>query len=485
MSIANALNNALSGLSAASRGTEIVSSNLANAMTPGYARRELELSPRILAGNGGGVTVSGVARIMSDAVLSEHRLSSAALAGSTVTHEFRKSLETAIGLPQDGNSLSALIAEAETALISAASRPDSDVRLANVIDTLDRLLRKTAAISTTIQESRTQADRKIAAQLDLLNTSLGEVSRLNRHIIVERANGRDPSSLVDARQTVIDRISSIVPLRELPRDGGRVALFTAGGAVLIDGKDPVRFGFQPTGQLTPHIDKNSAHLGRLTIDYAPASALQVSMFAGGSLSALFDLRDELGIAAQESVDAFARDLYARISDPAVDTSIVAGGAGLITDGGTAFDPATETGLALRLKIAAQADPGQGGELWRLRDGVNAAARGDAGNSTILNAMSRALSNVTPFASPFAPSRSGNLSMLAAEMLSSASSARLSAETRLQHDRSVITALESSLLADGVDSDREMEMLLQLERSYAANAKVVQAIDEMLGNLLRI
>ena len=35
MSIANALNNAISGLTAAARGTEVVSSNLANALTPG------------------------------------------------------------------------------------------------------------------------------------------------------------------------------------------------------------------------------------------------------------------------------------------------------------------------------------------------------------------------------------------------------------------------------------------------------------------
>ena len=83
MSIANALNNAISGLTATSRSAEVVSSNLANALTPGYSRREIVLSPRVLAGNGGGVHVDGVSRIISDTVLADYRLSNAAVAKSS------------------------------------------------------------------------------------------------------------------------------------------------------------------------------------------------------------------------------------------------------------------------------------------------------------------------------------------------------------------------------------------------------------------
>jgi hypothetical protein len=43
MTISGALSNALSGLRAAGRGAEVVSSNISNALTPGYARRELSL----------------------------------------------------------------------------------------------------------------------------------------------------------------------------------------------------------------------------------------------------------------------------------------------------------------------------------------------------------------------------------------------------------------------------------------------------------
>ena len=68
MSLSNALSVALSGLTAASRGTEVVATNLANAMTPGFARRELQLSPQAHA-SGGGVQIDGVARVIRSAVL--------------------------------------------------------------------------------------------------------------------------------------------------------------------------------------------------------------------------------------------------------------------------------------------------------------------------------------------------------------------------------------------------------------------------------
>lgn len=37
----------------------------------------------------------------------------------------------------------------------------------------------------------------------------------------------------------------------------------------------------------------------------------------------------------------------------------------------------------------------------------------------------------------------------------------------------------------MDSDREMETLLALERAYASNAKVLQAVDDMIQTILRL
>ncbi len=75
------------------------------------------------------------------------------------------------------------------------------------------------------------------------------------------------------------------------------------------------------------------------------------------------------------LDGMARDLYERFADPALDPTIAAGDPGLFTDRGAAFDPADEVGLAGRIAVNAAVDPAQGGQSWRLRDGIYAAAPG--------------------------------------------------------------------------------------------------------------
>lgn len=105
MSISNAMINALSGLGAASRSADVVASNVANALTQGYARRELQVSARALAGSGTGVRVDGVIRAINQAVLNDKRLADAETAGADARSRFQLRIETAIGQPGDGNSL--------------------------------------------------------------------------------------------------------------------------------------------------------------------------------------------------------------------------------------------------------------------------------------------------------------------------------------------------------------------------------------------
>ncbi|WBU52947.1 flagellar hook-associated protein FlgK [Paracoccus sp. SCSIO 75233] len=486
MSIANALNNAASGLAAVARGTEVVSTNLANALTPGYSRRALELSPRIMSGNGGGVHVDGISRAVSSAVLSEYRIASADLARAMVSSEFYGSLEKTIGLPHEAGSLSDVMISLETALASAASRPDSDLRLGKAVEAADKLAGKFRSISDTIQRKRADADRMIGTQVDQLQKGLNEVAKLNRQIIVENANGRDASSLEDARQGVINQISEIVPLREVKRPNGRLALFSKEGAVLLDGKTPAKLEFQPSGRFTADMVESAQGAGRLFIDGEPVADAGTSLLAGGSLTELFKLRDEDAVAAQRSVDELAYEVYARFADKSVDASIARGDPGLFTDAGTAVDPAKITGLSSRIRVNSAVLPSSGGNLERLRDGIYASVPGDVGDATVLSALSKAMSTIRPSISAAAAETHGSLHGLSAALVSDISSSRLSSETRQTHDAAIRDTLYDSLQsAAGVDSDREMEILLQLEKAYAANAKVIQTVNEMLETILRI
>jgi flagellar hook-associated protein 1 FlgK len=290
---------------------------------------------------------------------------------------------------------------------------------------------------------------------------------------------------MDQRQQLIDSISAIVPLREVVRDSGQVALMTTQGATLIDG--PVsQFGFTPVGQITYGMTTGSGALSGLTLNGKPiAVSGDGSPVAGGTLAGHFAVRDLSGPEAQARIDALAREVIARFSAPGLDATRAPGAPGLFTDAGAAFDPVNEVGLSQRLRLNAAVDPARDGALWRLRDGLGATEPGAAGNARLLTDWQAALTGLqNPASTNFMPGER-SLASLATDMLSGIATDRLSAEGESSYAEARADALRSIELTGGVDSDQEIQTLLLIEQNYAANAKVVKAVDDMIQLLLGI
>ena len=476
MSIAKAISSAMSGLTATARGTETVAANLSNVMTPGYARRDMQVSSQTVTG---GVRVDGIARIVNSSLLTESRLAGSALSAASTKNAFQVRMEATVGLPGQTGSLGTALNDFQAALGAAATRPDDDLRLAQVVATAGSLANRLNDASTAVQEARSTAQQGIASDVAVLNASLERVAYLNARIAVLDADGTDASPLMDERQQVIDRIAGIVPVQEVTRDAGRVALFTAEGAVLLDGSLPARIEFQGASQVTAG-QTVGAPLQLLTFNGTPLSQAQMRLFSGGSLQANFQIRDQLGPDLQADLDALAFDLQERLSGPQVDPTLAAGDAGLFTDQGAKASVAGITGLAGRLTLNAALD----GAAWRLRDGLQAAAPGPVGASGILNGMIAALDAAR------APTSDGlqgtaTLGTRFGTLEAKVSTGRVNSDADLAIRSSRQSTIQSSILADGVDSDAEMQKLLQYEQSYAANARVLRAVDEMLDQILGI
>ncbi|OWY02783.1 flagellar hook-associated protein FlgK [Thioclava sp. F1Mire-8] len=484
MGISQTLSNALSGLTAASRMAEVVASNTANALTEGYARREVSLGAQMVGRQGAGVRVLSVNRIVNETLRSDLRLSEAATQNASIRYDFLSTFEARIGTPEDASSLSSKFAQFEASLVEAGSRPESEARLATVLDSARAVTDHLNALSAHLQDSRMTADRQIAAQVDTLNTALSQVDELNASILAGKAAGHDTNALKDQRQTLVDQISSIVPIRQATRENDQIALFTTGGAALLEG-NPVEIGFTSTGIITPDMTYVGGTLSGLTLNGNTVSMDEGGFLGGGSLGALFTIRDTLAPDQQIQIDALSRDLIERVSDPAIDPTLSGGTAGLFTDDGGPLDPLDETGLAGRIAINPLADPEQGGALSLLRDGLGAASPGPVSNAENLFALASA------FTTPSAPS-SGNFGSshhssaeLFASFLSQVTSDRQRNEATQTYAKTRYDTLKEQALADGVDTDHEMQKLLQIEELYSANARVIQTADALIKQLLEI
>jgi flagellar hook-associated protein 1 len=483
VSISASLNNALSGLTASARAAELVSNNVANATNPAYARRELVLGARVVGDTGQGVSVVGIDRIVDRALLSDRRMAEASTAGQNARAQFNMGFERVVGSDSEPGSVTGRIAAFESALIEAASRPDSEARLANVASTLGQVKSAFADASAMVQDARMRADRTIAADVTRLNDALIRVRDMNVLIRAAVTNGSDASGLMDQRQQAVDLISSIVPIREVQRDHDQIALITAGGATLLDGKASV-FGFTPVNTITPDMTIGSGALSGLTLNGRPVQiGVPPGAVDGGALAAQFDIRDNLAIDAQASLDAVARNLVMRFQDPAIDPTLAVGAPGLLTDAGAAFVAANEVGLSARLAINPAVNPDAGGALWRLRDGLGAVVQGPPGNGALLSQLHSALTN--PQVTQTGPFGSGarSFAVLAGDLSSLAASSRIRADSDLSFARTRSDTLQELYMADGVDTDQEMQKLLVIEQAYSANAKVVQTMDDLIQILM--
>lgn len=485
MSIGSALASATSGLAAASRRADIVANNVANAQTPGYARRVVNVSENVLAGSGAGVTIDGVSRITDPTATANKRRAESAEAFQQAAATTYASFNTALGEPGDAFSLFTQYQQLETSLRSLSQTPESQPLQSQALDAARTLTATFNRLSSDTQNARQDADTQIAQQVDFVNDRLKQVEKLNNEISLATGGGRDATALEDQRKVLIDEISRIIPVREVPRNNNKIDLITDEGTFLLAAQAR-EIEFTPGAAITPEQSYAGGDLSGLTVegtDITPGGSGTFSV-REGSLAGLFQIRDDIAPEFQQQIDALARDVIERFEN--IDPTLAPGDPGLFTDAGAAFDPTAEVGLAGRIAVNAAADPDQGGAAWRLRDGLGATTQGPPGAAEIVVGLLDALTALRP--PPAGTGLGGQLSAAeaAANVTSAVGASRISAETRLAATASRAEALrDAELTATGVDTDQELQQLLLIEQAYAANARVVQVADEMIRRLMEL
>lgn len=488
MSLSAAFGAALSGMNVASRGAQVVSSNIANADTEGYGRRTLQTTTAVGIGSGLGVRITGVQREVDMALIADRRISQADTAYTQTRADALESVEEALGTPDNGGSIAGRIAALEHALGDASGMPRDEAALGNVANAAEALAKAINLAGDEIQAMRQQADSDIAREIETLNDALAQVQDVNSKISNHHNRGNDVNAMMDQRQVLIDRIAEIVPLREIQRDNGAVALYTTNGTLLIDGP-AAEFGFTKSGTITASQTYEGGNLSGLTMNgnNISFSGSYISM-AGGRLEALFEQRDEIGPEAQNDLDALARNIIERFQSAETDPD--GSGAGIFTDQGNslaAWDPNNpdpgEPGLSNRIVVHGDIM----NDVTLIRDGLGGNGSGETGDSTIINAYAAALSNRSDFAVAYgtfageAPTAHG----LATQSVSSFATRANHAEQNASVAAAQMTALREAELANGVDTDAELQAMLRYEEAYIANAKVMQTLETMMQTLMEL
>jgi flagellar hook-associated protein 1 FlgK len=369
--------------------------------------------------------------------------------------------------------------------MSAVASPQSLTTLSDAVEAARLLARSVNYVAEENVRLRTEADREIARQVGQVNDTLHRIADANAKITTLRTQGEDVSGLQDERDRLIDSISSIIPLRAVRREGDQIAIYSANGAALLDGR-VWELGFTPGPSVVTADMTVGAPLSALTQDQGGAAPATLATgtgsgpIDGGSLGALFEIRDTIVPGFDAEMDRYAEELIARFRDLMPAGALDGAGEGLFVENAAA----ASSSLAGRLSINAAVDPTQGGEAWRLRAGLSAATPGDEGFGDYLQGLADAM------AANRAPAGwiTQNASSSAAIMASEIASFFAGRSARSDDAQAFLTARQTALAdseanAIGVDTDRELQSLILVEQAYAANARVLSVIDGLLNLLL--
>jgi flagellar hook-associated protein 1 FlgK len=499
MSLSTALSIAASGLGVYSRLSAIAADNIANADVEGFVRKEGSLVSVTRDARGLGVELADILRHANPSLAREARREAAQSAFLDVQAKALEAYAVELGQPSDGRSIAGALARLEQAFISLAETPESASLQREVVHAAQAVTGSLASLSASVRRLREDAELQIGAEVDIVNQSLTELGRVNDEIKLLSGAGRDVTALEDQRDRLIDAIAERIPVREIRRAPNDVLLLTEQGVPLFDGT-PAQAGFTRTAGVAPAAIYASggapdpgyaAVLSGLTIDgrdVAPGSG-DAQAITSGRIAGLFAVRDGATVQMQKQIDQLASALIDRFQDPANDPSLAPGTPGLFTSGGLFHDrsdPAEIVGMADRIAVNLAVDPDQGGAAWRVRDGVGAAVPGAAGDATQVFRFLAAFDDTLAYPADAGLAPTLSLRATGAELVSGQQSARAEAQTRAERQAVVADTLRDVRAnATGVNVDNELQRLLQLEKSYAANARVVQTASRMLDELLSI
>lgn len=483
MSLSVALNTARSSIQTTS--TQIATSgrNVAGADDPTYSRK---IAMKSTTSDGGARTIS-IARATDVALFTRMVGATSQTTGQEALLAGLERLAETVGDPEDGGSPAAKLGVLTSALGEYANTPDDPLFGQNVVTAANDLVRTINGAASTVLAVRNEADADIASSVFNLNELLVRFEDLNKQVITGTGTGRDVTELLDKRDAVLASISEEIGISVVARPDNDLALYTDSGVTLFETRAR-SVTFTPATSLAAGAPGNA-----VSIDGVPVTGASSSMpLQSGRIVGLTQLRDDVSVIYQSQLDEIARGLVTAFSE----SDQTAGGApdlpGLFTYPGATGVPSGSTpGLAAALRVNAAVDPGTGGSVAALRDGINGGVytyntTGAASFSDRLFALADGMSASQSFDATSELSTSIGLNEFASGSVSWLEGKRSVTSQQVSYHTALLSRASEALSnATGVNLDEEYAIQLQLEQSYGASSRLISVIDNLFQTLLSV
>ena len=466
LNLATALQTARLSLANAGAESALISRNIGSAGQAGYNAR---VADYVSEEPGYGVAVT-VRRIAEDALRNAALDADSRATAASARQTALEALDDVAGTRGGVTTLPQLLGALGDSIAAYANDPTRGALAEDAVRAGDDVARRLNALAGAASTLRQDADRGVAETVASINTLLARFKPANDAVVTALATNRDPSDALDQRDAILADLAKEIGVQVRPQRDGGLALYADGGLTLFE-KEPRKVSFATSGALVSGASGAAVFIDGVDAT-SPASMMKVG---SGRLAALMSLRDETGTALQSQFDEQARAL--------IDTFSENGAQGLFAAANGA------TGLAARIAINPAADPAQGGDATRLRDGAIAGATmnpsGTSGFRDWLDTISARFEAPKSFAPAAGLAWETSLSGFAEQSVGWIAGQRQHAASAVAQETAVRDRTVQSLSnATGVNVDQEMSRLLDVERAFQASAKILTVIDDMFNAFMQ-
>jgi flagellar hook-associated protein 1 len=374
-------------------GLQVAGDNIANASTPGYARRRLELAPGIpVQVEGGwlndGVDVARISRMQDQFVEYSLQREQGSLGETGERLRGLQDVQAIFGT-LDGDGIASSLSAFSSAFTQLAAQPDEAGLRRGAVSAADSLARSIRDAYGRLEAQRRQEDTAANEMVNQVNSLAAQLASLNNQITQDEADGSVASTPRDQRTLVLEKLSDLT------------------GGVAVKGKDG-RVGFELPAGVTLVAGDNALPLattrgadGVLVVRSGGDGSDVTARLRGGRLGALLSLRDDSIPESEAMLNDLATDLTQRANalmatgrdlngNPGIplfvpDPPSASGAAGAI-----AVNPSLSGNPAL-LAVSATGAAGDGSiatSLAALRDQASATLGGKSPVAFLADALSR-------------------------------------------------------------------------------------------------